>query len=136
MSSCRSPLPPFCEHKRRQREPERCSVRSRDDTELSEVIRRVYEENYGVYGARKVWRQLHRQGVRVARCTVERLMRQEGLKGVVRGAKQRTTVSEENAHRPAELVDRQVPRHSTEPPAARRHHLYAHLVGSRRRRRS
>ena len=103
----------YYEYKRRQREPERCSVRSRRDAELSEVIGRVHEENYGVYGARKVWRQLHRQGVRVARCTVERLMRQEGLKGVVRGAKQRTTVSEENAHRPADLVDRQF--HATAP---------------------
>ncbi len=55
------------------------------------MIRRVHEENYGVYGARKVWRQLHRQGVRVARCTVERLMRREGLKGVVRGKKRRTS---------------------------------------------
>ena len=60
-----------------------------------------------MYGARKVWRQLHRQGERVARCTVERLMRQEGLKGVVRGKRQRTTVTDENAARPADLVDRQ-----------------------------
>ena len=103
----------YYEHKRRERDPGRCSVRSRRDAELSEVIGRVHEENYGVYGARKVWRQLHRQGVRVARCTVERLMRQEGLKGVVRGKSQRTTVSEENAHRPADLVDRQF--HATAP---------------------
>ena len=67
----------------------------------------MHQENFGVYGARKVWRQLHRQGVRVARCTVERLMRLEGLKGVVRGKKRRTTVSDENAYRPADLVDRQ-----------------------------
>ncbi len=97
----------YYEHKRRQREPERCSARSRRDTVLRPVIRRVHEENYGVYGARKVWRQLHRQGVRVARCTVERLMRDLGLCGVVRGKKQRTTVSDEGADRPADLVDRQ-----------------------------
>ena len=97
----------YYEHKRRERDPGRCSVRSRRDAELSEVIGRVHEENYGVYGARKVWRQLHRQGERVARCTVERLMRQEGLKGVVRGKRQRTTVTDENAARPADLVDRQ-----------------------------
>ena len=96
----------YYEHKRRQKDPGRCSVRSRRDTELGKVIRRVWEENYGVYGARKVWRQLHRQGVTVARCTVERLMRSEGLKGVVRGKRQRTTVSDGNAHRPADLVDR------------------------------
>ena len=61
----------------------------------------------GVYGARKVWRQLQREGVGVARCTVERLMRQEGLKGVVRGAKRRTTIPDDSAARPADLVDRQ-----------------------------
>lgn len=100
-------LSTYYEHKRRRREPQRCSARSRRDTELREVIRRVHQENFGVYGARKVWRQLHRQGIGVARCTVERLMRLEGLKGVVRGKKRRTTVSDENAHRPADLVDRQ-----------------------------
>lgn len=66
-----------------------------------------------MYGARKVWRQLHREGIGVARCTVERLMRSEGLRGVVRGKKRRTTVSDENAHRPADLVDRQF--HATAP---------------------
>ena len=97
----------YYEHKRRQREPQRCSARSRRDAVLRPAIRRVHEENYGVYGARKVWRQLHRQGVRVARCTVERLMRDLGIQGVVRGKKQRTTVSDENSARPADLVDRQ-----------------------------
>ena len=58
------------------------------------------------YGARKVWRQLGREGVGVARCTVERLMRQERLKGVVRGKKHRTTIPAENAARPVDLVDR------------------------------
>ena len=62
--------------------------------------------NFGVYGARKVWRQLQREGVAVARCTVERLMRQEGLKGVVRGEIKRTTIPDEDAARPADLVDR------------------------------
>jgi len=59
-----------------------------------------------VYGARKVWRRIHREGVVVARCTVERLMRLEGLKGVVRGEKKRTTIPDEDAARPADLVDR------------------------------
>ena len=75
----------YYEHKRREREPDRRSVRSRRDAELRPQIRRVWESNVGVYGARKVWRQLNRGGIEVARCTVERLMRLEGLKGVVRG---------------------------------------------------
>ena len=76
------------------------------DGELRPQIRRVWESNFGVYGARKVWRQLHREGVEVARCTVERLMRQEGLKGVVRGETKRTTIPDDSAARPADLVDR------------------------------
>ena len=96
----------YYEHKRREREPERCSARSRRDAELRSQVRRVWESNFGVYGARKVWRQLHREGVEVARCTVERLMRLEGLKGVVRGEKKRTTIPSEDAARPADLVDR------------------------------
>ena len=96
----------YWEHKRREREPERCSARSRRDAELRPLVRRVWESNFGVYGARKVWRQLHREGVGVARCTVERLMRLEGLKGVVRGETKRTTIPDEDAARPADLVDR------------------------------
>ena len=96
----------YYEHKRREREPERCSARSRRDSELRVQIRRVWESNFGVYGARKVWRQLKREGVEVARCTVERLMRHQGLKGVVRGERKRTTIPDENAARPADLVDR------------------------------
>ena len=96
----------YYEHKRREREPERCSARSRRDGELRSQIRRVWESNFGVYGARKVWRQLQREGVGVARCTVERLMRLEGLKGVVRGEKRRTTIPDDSAARPADLVDR------------------------------
>ena len=96
----------YWEHKRREREPERSSARSRRDSELRVQIRRVWESNFGVYGARKVWCQLQREGVGVARCTVERLMRLEGLKGVVRGETKRTTIADEDAARPADLVDR------------------------------
>ena len=96
----------YYEAKRREREPERCSARAKRDNELRPLIRRVWETNYGVYGARKVWRQLQREGVEVARCSVERLMRQDGLKGVVRGEKKRTTIPDEDAARPADLVDR------------------------------
>jgi transposase InsO family protein len=74
---------------------------------LKAEIQRVWEENFGVYGARKVWRQLNREAIEVARCTVERLMRSLGLVGVVRGRTCRTTVSDDGANRPADLVHRQ-----------------------------
>ncbi len=76
------------------------------DAELKAHIRRVFEENYGVYGARKVWRQLNRQDIEVARCTVERLMRQMGLAGRVRGRRRRTTISDPSGERPSDLVER------------------------------
>ncbi len=66
----------------------------------------MHAENYGVYGARKVWRQLHREGTVVARCTVERLMRQAGLTGAVRGKTRRTTVPADLATRPGDLLER------------------------------
>jgi putative transposase len=66
----------------------------------------VHEANLGVYGARKVWRALNREGVAVARCRVERLMRELGLAGAVRGKVKRTTMSAEAAARPGDLVDR------------------------------
>jgi len=66
----------------------------------------VWKENFRVYGARKVWRQMNREGIRVARCTVERLMRRLGIKGVVRGRRCRTTISDAAAVRPLDLVNR------------------------------
>jgi len=83
------------------------SVRRRRDDQLRVDIRRVWEEHRRVYGADKVWAQLKREGTPVARCTVERLMRQLGLRGVVRGkAGVRTTVSDETSNRPLDLVAR------------------------------
>jgi putative transposase len=82
------------------------SARRRRDEELKAEIRRVHDEHFGVYGARKVWRQLHREGITVARCTVERLMGELGLEGVRRGRTHRTTTPDAAAHRPADLVDR------------------------------
>jgi putative transposase len=76
------------------------------DEELKKEIRRVFDDNYGVYGARKVWRQLRREGIEVARCTVERLMRQLGLSGAVRGATRRTTVADPSATPAPDLVKR------------------------------
>ena len=98
---------PTCERKRREREPGRCSARSRRDAELEPVICRVWEDNLGVYGVRKVWHQLQREGHRAARCTVERLMRDLGLQGVSRGRRQRTTIPAAEDNRPKDLVDRQ-----------------------------
>ena len=82
------------------------SARAVRDAELKELISKVHEENYGVYGVRKVWRELDRQGRAVARCTVERLMRELGLAGAVRGRKIRTTVSDPAHERAPDLVKR------------------------------
>lgn len=83
------------------------SARSRRDETLKTEIQRVWRENFGVYGAPKVWAQLNREGITVARCTVERLMRDMGLRGAVRGkAFRRTTVGDPAVPRPADLVDR------------------------------
>ena len=82
-------------------------ARATRDDELRVLIQRVYDENFGVYGPRKVWRQLRREGHRVARCTVERLMRDMGVAGAVRGrAWKVTTQSQPALDRPADLVDR------------------------------
>ena len=74
-------------------DPVKLSERARRDIALKPEIKRVFEENYSVYGVRKVWRQLRREGYDVARCTVTRLMRELGLRGVIRGKSQRTTIS-------------------------------------------
>ena len=82
-------------------------ARSQRDLALRPEIERVWKENRSVYGARKVWLQLKREGFDVARCTVERLMRKMGLRGVVRGRGYKvTTITDENAERPADLVHR------------------------------
>jgi len=85
------------------REPTRREVR---DDELKAHINRVHRANYGVYGARKVWLALNREGVEVARCTVERLMSDLGLRGAVRGKATTTTIADPGAARPADLVGR------------------------------
>jgi putative transposase len=89
--------------KQRQRSP---SARALRDAELLVEIRRVHERSRGLYGARKVWRQLRREGIPTARCTVERLMGAHGLEGVRRGARRRTTIPDGQAERPLDLVER------------------------------
>ena len=82
------------------------SARSMRDAELKPAIARVHRDNFGVYGVDKVWAQLNREGTSVARCTVARLMRELGLRGVVRGKPKYTTVPADAADRPRDLVDR------------------------------
>ena len=98
----------YYEHKQWQRVPERRPARAQRDEGLCEHIRRVWRENQDVYGPRKVWKQLKREGFVVARCTVVRLMRRLGLRGVVRGRRFKvTTIPDAAAVRPADLVTRQ-----------------------------
>jgi putative transposase len=94
-------------HAARCADPGKLPARARRDITLRTEIRRVYEENFRVYGVRKVWRQLLREGTAVARCTVARLMRTMGLQGVVRGKRVRTTISNAAAPCPLDRVNRQ-----------------------------
>jgi transposase InsO family protein len=92
--------------KAREADPTLRSARSQQDEVLRADVRRVWRDNLGVYGVRKVWRQLGREGIAVARCTVERLMRELGLQGAVRGRRFKTTIPDEAANRPLDLVER------------------------------
>lgn len=94
-------------HAARRADPGKLPARARSDAAIMVEIRRVFEENFHVYGVRKVWRQLGREGIAVARCTVARLMRVMGLKGVVRGKKVRTTIPDPAAACPLDRVNRQ-----------------------------
>jgi transposase InsO family protein len=93
-------------HVARRADPAKAPPQARRDAELRRQIRRVFEENFGVYGVRKVWRQLGREGIKVARCTVARLMHEMGLQGVARGRTKRTTISDKAAPCPLDRVNR------------------------------
>lgn len=97
----------YYSHDARRRQPEIASPRARSDAALRPEIQRVYDENFQVYGVRKVWLQLNREGFDVARCTVERLMKSMGLQGVSRGKPVKTTVSDKAAPCPLDRVNRQ-----------------------------
>ena len=103
------PIAPSTYHRHRARrvDPGRRSARAHRDEVLRREIQRVFEAHHQVYGPRKVWKQLRREGVRVARCTVGRLMRAMGLAGAVRGRAWITTTRAADGSRPADLVDRQ-----------------------------
>ncbi|VFU08875.1 transposase (fragment) [Methylocella tundrae] len=88
-------------------DPAKLSARARGDLVLKPEIARVFAENFEVYGVRKVWRQLSREGFSVARCTVGRLMRNMGLQGVIRGKPVKTTVQDKAAPCPLDRVNRQ-----------------------------
>lgn len=94
-------------HIARRVEPTRRSARARRDDALGPEVRRVFEEDFRVYGVRKVWRHMRREGFDVARCTVARLMRAMGLAGVIRGKPVRTTISHRAAPCPLDRVNRQ-----------------------------
>ena len=102
-------MPPstYHAHVAQRRDPLRLSARARRDAALRIEVRRVFEANFRVYGVRKVWRQLQREGFDVARCTVARLMRAMGLAGVIRGKPVRTTVGDRSAPCPLDRVNRQ-----------------------------
>jgi putative transposase len=103
------PIAPSTYHAQaaRQADPKKRPARAQRDAALRVEIRRVFEENFCVYGVRKVWRQLGREGIAVARCTVARLMRSMGLQGAVRGKPVRTTISDKAAPCPLDRVNRQ-----------------------------
>lgn len=96
----------YYEQKARRADPTRLPERAHHDAVLCDEIKRVWDESRRLYGARKVWRQLRREGIEAARCTVERLMRQLVITGAVRGRKPKTTIPDEAAARPADLVER------------------------------
>lgn len=103
------PIAPSTYHERvaQRRDPSRLSSRAQRDQFLQPEIQRVFKQNYEVYGVRKVWRQMRREGIAVARSTVARLMRDLGLSGVIRGKPVRTTISNKAAPCPLDHVNRQ-----------------------------
>ncbi|MET4038263.1 putative transposase, partial [Bradyrhizobium sp. RT4a] len=94
-------------HVAKRRDLAKRSARARQDAALKVEVRRVFDQNFSVYGVRKVWRQLKREGFDVARCTVSRLMRDMGLQGVIRGKSVKTTISDKAAPCPLDHVNRQ-----------------------------
>ena len=103
----------YHDHVAKRRDPSRLSAMTKKDLGLKPDITRIFKENFEVYGVRKVWRQLKRENFDVARCTVERLMKEMGLHGVIRGKPLRTTFSDKAALCPLDHVNRQF--HATAP---------------------
>ena len=97
----------YYDHLAKRADPARLSGRARRDAALRPEIRRVFEENWRVYGVRKVWRQIVREGFDVARCTVARLMKDMGIQGIIRGKPHKTTIPDKNAPCPLDKVNRE-----------------------------
>ncbi|RWR44270.1 IS3 family transposase [Sinirhodobacter ferrireducens] len=97
----------YYDHLAKRADPARLSDRARLDEALRPEIRRVFEENWRVYGVRKIWHQLRREGFDVARCTVDRLMKSMGIQGIIRGKPHRTTIPDKKAPCPLDKVNRQ-----------------------------
>ena len=119
----------YHDHAAQRRDPERMSARAKRHEVLKVEVKRVFDTNFGVYGVRKAWRQLLREGFAVPRCTVERLMRKMGLKGVIRGRTTRTTIGDKAAALSTGSCESPVSCSRTEPVVAVRLHLSGHLVG-------
>lgn len=98
----------YYRQKAENRDPDLRSARKKWDEYMRVEIKRVWSENFEVYGARKVWRELVREGIPAARCTVERLMREMGLQGAVRGKTTRTTFAADSDPKPLDLVKREL----------------------------
>jgi transposase InsO family protein len=97
----------FYDHMAKRANPDLLSDRAKRDKTLRPEIERVWEQNYKVYGVRKVWHQMRREGFDVARCTVARLMKDLGLEGIIRGKKNRTTIPDKSQPCPLDKVNRQ-----------------------------
>ena len=118
-------------HAARRADPSLLPARAKRDASLMPEIARVFEENFQVYGVRKVWRQLRREGQEVARCTVGRLMQTMGLQGVIRGKPVRTTISDKAAPCPLDHVNRQFQAAAAERAVGLRLHVCRDLGGLR-----
>lgn len=97
----------YYDHLAKRSDPARLSDLARRDAALQPEIRRVFEDNYQVYGVRKVWRQLRREGLDVARCTVGRLMKAMSIQGIIRGKPHKTTIPDKKQPCPMDKVNRQ-----------------------------
>ena len=96
----------YYEQKAQERDPDRRSARAKRDEVLKPEVQRVFIENFSVYGARKIWKQLNRESIRIARCTTERLTTALGIHGATRGKAWKTTIPDADAVRPRDLVQR------------------------------
>ena len=119
----------FYDHLARRTDPSRLSDRAKRDGELKPEITRVFEENLSVYGVRKVWHQMRREGFDIARCTVARLMKDLGLEGVVRGKKPKTTIPDKALPCPLDNGKPPIPCASTKRALGERLHLRRDLAG-------